>query len=114
MPENVIYGWRYISYIKSKKEIFFTDEELENIINAIKEAQLKPSIMTEIQHVNNLKQAHSASPTACPKCGAQLVRRVAKKGRYKGKEFLGCSNYPRCKYIHNINKKKTKKFSANT
>ena len=29
----------------------------------------------------------------CPKCGGQLVKRVGKYGN-----FIGCSNYPRCKY----------------
>ncbi len=30
----------------------------------------------------------------CPKCGAPLVRRQSKNG-----EFIGCSNFPNCKYI---------------
>lgn len=34
----------------------------------------------------------------CPKCGADLLVR---KGPYS--EFLGCSNYPRCKYTEKIN-----------
>lgn len=38
----------------------------------------------------------------CPKCGAALVKRVAKKGERAGKEFYGCSNFPKCRYIKNI------------
>ncbi len=38
----------------------------------------------------------------CPICGAALVLRTAKKGNNSGKQFWGCSNYPRCKYINNI------------
>lgn len=34
----------------------------------------------------------------CPKCSSKLVRRGAKKGKYKGTEFLGCSAFPRCRY----------------
>lgn len=34
----------------------------------------------------------------CPKCGADLLVR---KGPYS--EFLGCSDYPRCKYTEKIN-----------
>ena len=33
----------------------------------------------------------------CPKCGAQLVVRVSKYGR-----FLACSNYPKCKYTFDL------------
>ena len=36
-------------------------------------------------------------PSVCPECGGALQER---NGRY-GK-FLGCSNYPNCKYIFNI------------
>jgi endonuclease YncB( thermonuclease family) len=35
----------------------------------------------------------------CPKCGAEMRRRVAKRGRNKGREFWGCSRYPACKGI---------------
>ena len=31
----------------------------------------------------------------CPKCGAELIRRVSKK---TGKKFYGCSNYPKCDF----------------
>ena len=34
----------------------------------------------------------------CPNCGGKLVRRTGKNGT-----FLGCSNYPYCKYTHNLN-----------
>jgi DNA topoisomerase-1 len=30
----------------------------------------------------------------CHKCGAQLVKRISKKG----KKFYGCSNYPQCDF----------------
>ncbi|MFZ0010107.1 MAG: restriction endonuclease [Steroidobacteraceae bacterium] len=34
---------------------------------------------------------------SCPKCGSAMMRRVAKKGSYAGKEFWGCSRYPACR-----------------
>lgn len=34
----------------------------------------------------------------CPKCGAKMVVRTAKSGPNQGKTFLGCSNFPRCRY----------------
>ena len=30
----------------------------------------------------------------CPKCGSEMVLRVAKKGAHSGKEFGGCSKFP--------------------
>lgn len=37
----------------------------------------------------------------CPKCGGSLVLRVANKGNNAGKEFYGCSNFPKCRYVKN-------------
>lgn len=33
---------------------------------------------------------------SCPKCGGEMVRRIAKKGMNASREFWGCSMYPRC------------------
>nr|WP_225917194.1 topoisomerase DNA-binding C4 zinc finger domain-containing protein [Pseudomonas xanthosomatis] len=32
----------------------------------------------------------------CPSCGSPMRNRVAKRGRYAGKSFMGCSTYPKC------------------
>jgi hypothetical protein len=33
----------------------------------------------------------------CPKCGIPMVLRTVAQGEHKGKQFYGCSNYPRCR-----------------
>jgi len=38
----------------------------------------------------------------CPQCGGKLEIRVAQKGDHTGQRFWGCSNFPRCRYIENI------------
>ena len=38
----------------------------------------------------------------CPRCGAALVLRTAKKGENAGKQFYGCSAFPKCRYIQNV------------
>ena len=38
----------------------------------------------------------------CPKCGAPMILRTASKGKNQGKNFYGCSQYPKCKNIINI------------
>lgn len=38
----------------------------------------------------------------CPRCGAELVLRVAKKGDIVGRKFWGCSSYPKCRFIENV------------
>jgi hypothetical protein len=38
----------------------------------------------------------------CPDCGAPMVRRTAKKGPHTGEPFWGCSRWPDCKGIVDI------------
>jgi restriction system protein len=33
----------------------------------------------------------------CPRCGIDMVRRVARQGANAGKDFWGCSNFPKCR-----------------
>ena len=39
----------------------------------------------------------------CPKCGADMVIRKATKGDNAGKEFYGCSNFPKCHQTIDLN-----------
>lgn len=68
---------------------------------------LWPMIRT-VQNTPASEQATSVAPTvpsataseavpACPRCGAAMERRVAKRGPNIGKAFFGCSSYPQCK-----------------
>lgn len=38
----------------------------------------------------------------CPKCGSDMVLRTARRGKHAGKQFWGCSKYPDCKGLINI------------
>lgn len=40
----------------------------------------------------------ASSQRICPKCGKQMVKRVAKQGANAGNEFWGCSGYPQCRH----------------
>lgn len=40
-------------------------------------------------------------PLLCPRCGGQLVLRVAKRGANSGNSFYGCTNYPKCRFVKN-------------
>ena len=44
----------------------------------------------------------SSSIPSCPRCGSSMRQRMARRGRYAGKPFYGCSRYPACKGIINI------------
>jgi len=50
----------------------------------------------ETQAVQNNNETIS-----CLKCSIPMVLRRAKKGQNVGKEFYGCTNYPKCKEVIN-------------
>ncbi|MEA5020080.1 MAG: topoisomerase DNA-binding C4 zinc finger domain-containing protein [Gordonibacter sp.] len=38
----------------------------------------------------------------CPRCGAVLIVRTAKKGSNAGNQFYGCSSFPRCRFTKKV------------
>ena len=113
MPENVVYAGGYIRFIKSKVEHILTDNEVQDICRKIESGRLKPSIKTHINHVQHVreivkKKQHQVKPISqntkntCPKCGEAMVLRTAKRGNNQGKQFWGCSRFPKCRTIKQI------------
>jgi restriction system protein len=100
MPPNVL-DRGYSAHIKSKTEVLFSDEEVDQICEAINSGRLPKGWNTRRQHLNSLKERFS-SGTVCPKCGAELVLRTAGKGPNAGKQFYGCSRYPSCHYARDV------------
>lgn len=43
------------------------------------------------------KVAKAPSAVYCPRCKGLMVLRTAKRGRYAGRKFWGCSRYPKCR-----------------
>ncbi|MGP4713425.1 MULTISPECIES: NERD domain-containing protein [unclassified Psychrobacter] len=44
-----------------------------------------------------------AQTMTCPKCNSEMLKRVAKKGARQGQVFYGCSQFPKCRGVVNIN-----------
>jgi restriction system protein len=42
------------------------------------------------------------SAPACPRCGLSMVERKAKQGKFVGKHFWGCQQYPKCSGVVRI------------
>ncbi len=82
--------------ILSKKSI-----KIDTDINDIKSIILSKNIVDKAEknkHVENVKvikreKDEKINNNICPKCGGKLVERKGKYGH-----FVGCSNYPKCKY----------------
>jgi hypothetical protein len=103
MPSNVTQGGGYIKFIKSKKEIIFSQAEVNSIIGAINSGKLKTNLKTHFNHINHVKsikeQKSDTNIRSCPKCGSEMVLRKATKGKNAGNNFWGCSQFPKCRTI---------------
>jgi hypothetical protein len=95
LPKNVLRR-RLIRYIKKKKDPLLLPQVIDEINVQLIEFKFSSKLRRK-DHVRSLKERHT-SKTTCPKCGSDLVERIAKRGAFKGQSFLGCSNYPRCKF----------------
>jgi len=48
------------------------------------------------------QQETKALAPACPKCGGQMKKRLARQGSNAGKEFWGCAVFPKCNGIRSL------------
>lgn len=81
-------------YKKGKKEII---EEAEQ--ETASEIETKTETKTEAKP---LSENEAGDKMICPRCGKELVLRTARKGENAGKQFYGCSGFPKCRYIHEL------------
>ena len=58
MPENVTRGVWYIRYIRKFKEIVFTDEQVESIIQTIEVERLPATKATQREHIDSLRDRY--------------------------------------------------------
>ena len=90
-----------VDYLKCEilkyKELLVNNDikELSNIIisNNIEDKALRKQHVRDI-HIKVNKDNELKNNMICSKCGNELVERNGKYGK-----FIGCSNYPKCKYI---------------
>lgn len=99
------------------EELYQSLKQLINVDEAIKAAHVaniknrfqKPTnvpISTAVSEEKAAAQCPSpqVDTLVCPRCGAKLVLREATKGANAGNKFYGCSRFPKCRYIRNLEK----------
>jgi len=98
LPDNVINSG-VSGFIKRFRNQILLTEQVDQVIKAIKK-HLSESSISQKDHIRSLRERHSSN-TICPKCGSNLIERIAKKGSDPGKKFLGCESYPKCRFTKN-------------
>jgi len=108
MPTNVGYVNDAINFILSHQQVCFSELQVIELAHQLSTKKLQAGLKTHFQHVKHVKeivedkqQSHKIKDIAmvrriCPRCDSDLV---ARKNRKTGEDFLGCSSYPKCRYI---------------
>ncbi|HKK29952.1 MAG TPA: NERD domain-containing protein [Alphaproteobacteria bacterium] len=95
VPNNVITSG-LSKYIRRYRSRILSEDEIDRVSRRVK-GYVSIARLKNRDHVVSLRRRLS-STTNCPKCGGRLVERTAKKGPNAGNKFLGCQNYPECKF----------------
>jgi restriction system protein len=75
-------------YTKDAVDFAIDGDDLNDMFKGIDIEDAEPTVISE--------------RLDCPKCGSRMVIRTAKQGINAGKEFWGCSTFPKCKGIVNL------------
>jgi restriction system protein len=107
MPDNVVYLGGYLRFIKSKTQPILSDSEVLAICHKTASGRLKPSLKTHREHVRHVKaiveeKQQLVDENSCPKCGRPMALRTARRGDNQGKQFWGCTGYPKCRTVRQI------------
>ena len=91
---EVVLGGRLYNKIKSFQNIIINNsQEISNII--LSRNIIDKKLRTK--HNERVKTIINFNNDCCPKCGSKLLEKDGKYG-----VFLGCSNYPKCKYTRKV------------
>ena len=71
----------------------------------VTETDLPPPVTKVIKQDKTPSASEVTAPFGtCTECGAPMVKRQARKGKYAGQYFLACTNFPKCRKIVPIKK----------
>jgi hypothetical protein len=89
--------WGLSKIIKQKNTPTISLEQMKSINETLMQKN-KSGTISNLEHVHNIQQTQKdIANNICPRCGATLVKRQGKNG-----SFLGCSNFPKCKFTKSL------------
>ncbi|EGQ7864486.1 nuclease [Vibrio parahaemolyticus] len=105
MPPNVTYARGSIRYIQQFNDVVFSDNDYARLTESINRLKLKRGVITDLKHRKHVKEvvASKVSSNECPRCGSEMVLRETNRGENIGKQFWGCSTFPKCRAVKQFN-----------
>jgi len=90
----------YLSWVAEKRDVLLEQPTVDAILASL-QSHAQHGWLAGRRHARAVRERY-ADDTTCPKCDGELVLRTAQKGPEPGSRFLGCSNYPACRYKRNM------------
>ncbi|EGR1976108.1 NERD domain-containing protein [Vibrio parahaemolyticus] len=105
MPPNVTYARGSIRYIQQFNDVVFSYNDYARLTESINRLKLKRGVITDLKHRKHVKEVvtSKARSNQCPRCGSEMVLRETKRGENIGKQFWGCSTFPKCRAVKQFN-----------
>jgi restriction system protein len=88
-------------YVRAHDGIALSPLEFDGVCARLETLAVHSGREVRDAHIEQLRERFD-SRTQCPRCSGYLVERRSRKPGYENSPFLGCSNYPRCRYIQSL------------
>jgi hypothetical protein len=99
IPDGVLCH-RYKSWVATRQDVVLDDAAVDAVVAKLQSNGMH-GWLAGFRHARSV-HARYASSTTCPKCGGDLRLLTQRNGPQPGSQFLGCSNYPACRYTRNV------------
>lgn len=91
----------HVAFVRSQQRVALSPDEFDSICSGLRALESSSDGASFDQHVEDLHERFE-NQIQCPKCGGRLVQRQSRKPGDERNLFLGCSNFPSCRYIRNL------------
>lgn len=99
LPANVVDIEDLIPFIRAFEQPVLSEEQAGLFQHMLETALHDPQV-TDLNHRDTLRRAKS--DPRCPRCGRKMLIRTAKKGPIAGGQFWGCSGFPACRAVRQL------------
>lgn len=95
MPLEVSWSAKELTdSIRTRRRIVLGEEQIDTITALLSVDSVQSTKEVKRAHIRSLKENRTLSDNSCPRCGSPMVMRENKRS---GENFLGCSNFPKCR-----------------
>lgn len=91
----------HVAFVRARTDVALSPEDFDRICASLDTLKASSDTASLDRHVKHLKERFD-STTRCPRCTGNLVRRQSRKPGNRQNVFLGCSNFPACRYVRNL------------